>query len=67
MLDAIEKGLPDGSFAQPVNLGPPVSTEFHEGDTHVAPDESYLILSSVRPAGLGQNDLYVSFREPDGD
>jgi len=58
--------LPDGSFAEPENLGPPVNTEFHEGDTFVAPDESYLILSSQRPGGLGQNDLYVSFRGPDG-
>ncbi len=58
--------LPDGRFAEPVNLGPPVNTEFPEGDTFVAPDESYLILSSERPGGLGQNDLYVSFREPEG-
>ncbi len=56
----------DGSFEEPVNLGPPINTEFHEGDTFVAPDESYLILSSRRPGGLGQNDLYVSFRKPDG-
>jgi len=58
--------LPDGGFAEPENLGPPVSSEFHEGDTFVAPDESYLVLSSRRPGGLGQNDLYVSFRGADG-
>lgn len=56
----------DGGFEEPVNLGPPVNTEFHEGDTFVAPDESYLILSSSRPGGFGQNDLYVSFRAADG-
>jgi len=58
--------LQDGGFREPVNLGPSINTEFHEGDTFVAPDESYLILSSRRPGGLGQNDLYVSFRGPDG-
>jgi Tol biopolymer transport system component len=58
--------LQDGGFDDPVNLGPSINTEFHEGDTFVAPDESYLILSSRRPGGLGQNDLYVSFMEPDG-
>ncbi len=58
--------LQDGSFEEPVNLGPSINTEFHEGDTFVAPDESYLILSSRRPGGLGQNDLHISFREPDG-
>jgi hypothetical protein len=56
----------DGSFEEPVNLGPPISTEFHEGDTFVSADESYLILSSIRPGGLGENDLYVSFRQEDG-
>ncbi|MHA2123477.1 MAG: TolB family protein [Promethearchaeota archaeon] len=58
--------LQDGSFEEPVNLGPSINTEFHEGDTFVAPDESYLILSSRRPGGLGQNDLYVSFQKPNG-
>ena len=57
---------PGGSFAEPVNLGPPINTEASEGDTYVAPDESYLILSSRRPDGMGQSDLYVSFRGTDG-
>ncbi len=58
--------LADGSFAEPVSLGPPVNTEASEGDTYVAPDESYLIVASRRPDGLGQADLYISFREADG-
>ena len=56
----------DGGFEEPVNLGTSINTEFHEGDTFVAPDESYLVLSSSRPGGLGQNDLYVSFRDEGG-
>lgn len=58
--------LGDGSFAAPVNLGPEINTEFNEGDTYVAPDESYLIVSSRRPGGLGDADLYVAFRQADG-
>jgi hypothetical protein len=58
--------LADGSFAEPVNVGPPVSTEHHEGDTYVAPDESSLIVSSRRPGTLGMGDLFVAFRQPDG-
>ncbi len=58
--------LPDGTFAEPVNLGPPINTEQSEGDTYVAPDESYLIVTARRPDGLGQGDLYISFREEDG-
>jgi hypothetical protein len=58
--------LAAGGFAEPVNIGPPINTEHSEGDTFVAPDESYLILTSTRPGGLGQGDLYVSFRGKDG-
>jgi hypothetical protein len=58
--------LPDGSFAEPVNVGLHINSEFGTGDTFVAPDESYLILSSRRPGGSGNGDLFVSFREEDG-
>jgi hypothetical protein len=58
--------LADGSFGEPVNIGPPVNSEFGTGDTFVAPDESYLIFSSRRPAGLGNGDLHVSFRQEGG-
>jgi hypothetical protein len=58
--------LADGGFAEPVNIGPPVNSEFGTGDTFVAPDESYLIFSSTRPGGFGQGDLYVCFRREDG-
>jgi hypothetical protein len=58
--------LADGSFAEPVNLGSPVNSEGGEGDTFVAPDESYLIVTSRRPGGIGRGDLYVSFRREGG-
>jgi hypothetical protein len=56
----------DGSFDEPVNLGPPVNSEHSEGDTYVAPDESWLVVTSRRPGGVGNGDLYVSFRQDDG-
>lgn len=57
---------PDGSFEPPKNLGPPINSEHGTGDTCLAPDESYLIVSSRRPDGLGRGDLHVSFRRADG-
>ncbi len=57
---------PDGSFAEPVNLGPPVNSPGREGDAFVAPDESYVVFTARRPDGRGQGDLYVSFRTADG-
>lgn len=58
--------LADGSFDEPVNLGPPVNSEHSEGDTYVSPDESWLIVTSRRPGGMGGGDLYVSFRDDEG-
>jgi hypothetical protein len=57
---------PDGGFDPPVSLDAPINTELSKGDTFVAPDESYIILSSRRPGGHGSGDLYVSFRGDDG-
>ena len=58
---------PDGSFEEPLNVGAPINTDGLEGDVYVAPDESYLIVSARRPGGLGQSDLYISFRDGGGN
>jgi hypothetical protein len=59
--------LSDGTFGEPVNVGPPVNSSHGVGDTVVAPDERFMILASSRPGGHGAGDLYVSFRKPDGN
>ncbi|HVS64697.1 MAG TPA: hypothetical protein VMT85_14475 [Thermoanaerobaculia bacterium] len=58
--------LGDGGFAEPVNLGPPINTEHDEGDSAIGPDDGYVVFTSNRPGGLGNGDLYVSFRDQDG-
>lgn len=58
--------LADGSFAAPVLVPAPINSELGIGDTWVAPDESYMVLTARRPPNLGAGDLYVSFRRPDG-
>lgn len=58
--------LPDGSFAEPVNVGAPINHALGIGDTFVAPDESYMVLSSRRTPSQGESDLFVSFRLADG-
>ena len=57
-----------GGFAEPVNLGPPVNTEYNEGNSFVAPDESYILFARWgMPASLdGGKGLYISFRKEDG-
>ena len=55
-----------GKYQKPVNLGQKLNTEYHEWDTYIAPDESYMIYCSTMPGGLGSDDLYVTFRQKDG-
>jgi pimeloyl-ACP methyl ester carboxylesterase len=59
----------DGEYAPPVRLEGGVNSG--HGDAHpcIAPDESFIIFDSRRPGSLGgewDDDLYVSFRNPDG-
>jgi ankyrin repeat protein len=58
--------LAEGQLGRAENLGSPINTDRWEFDPFIAPDESYLIFSSNRPGGLGDSDLYVSFRGADG-
>lgn len=52
----------NGNYQQPVNLGYPINTKADEGNSFIAPDESYMIFSSDGNAsGFGQSDLYISF------
>lgn len=57
----------DGRYLQPERLRGDVNTDHYEADVFVSPDESYLIFSSNgRADGIGDGDLYVSFRSEDG-
>jgi len=58
--------LNNGKYEEPVNLGGILNTEYHEWDTYIAPDESYMIFCSMMPGGLGEDDLYITFRQDDG-
>jgi hypothetical protein len=57
--------LVEGRFARP-EKGSPINSEVSDFDPYVAPDESYIIFASDRPGGLGNADLYISFRTKDG-
>jgi len=67
-------GLPDiwrarpaaGGYAPAECLPPPVNSAGFEGDTLVAPDESYLIVSTSRDPQSDQADLFLSFPGPKG-
>jgi len=56
----------DGTFAEPVPVGPPIRSEAGIGDTFVTPDEHTMVFSSRRQPSQGRGDLFVSFRPAGG-
>ena len=58
--------LIDGKYTEPERVSDKINSRFHDFDPFVAPDESYLIFSSIRPGDLGNGDLYISFRDKNG-
>lgn len=66
--DIYKSQLVDGKYAQPKNLGPAINTKYLEHDPFIARDESYIVFTSVdRPEGFGTGDLYISFRQENGN
>ena len=49
-------------YGEPEALPAPINSGHDESNHWIAPDQSYLIFLSNRPGGLGQADLYISFR-----
>jgi hypothetical protein len=65
--DIYRARLVDGKYVEAELLPEPVNSPDFEGDTLVAPDESYVIVSTMRREdNIGQSDLYISFRAEDG-
>lgn len=66
----IHRAEPDGQggFLEPVNLGAGVNAPQFEADVLVAPDERWVVFVSFhRPGGVGHGDLYISYRDADGE
>lgn len=57
----------NGIFQKPYRLGRTINTEAYEADVFIAPDESYIIFCSIRPEGLGNGDLYISYKQENGE
>lgn len=64
--DIYSASLENDSADKAFRLGDAVNSDAYESDVFIAPDESYLIFSSVRKGGYGKGDLYISFKNPDG-
>ncbi len=49
-------------WSEPVNLGPPINTEFNEFHAAISADELSIFFSTTRPGGFGGLDLWVAQR-----
>ena len=56
-----------GAFEPSEKLIDAINTEHYEADVFVSPDEQYIIFCSERPGGLGKGDLYISFKDNNGN
>jgi len=57
----------NGVYDEPEFVITATDSEGRVGDTYIAPDESYLIVSCwYMPQNKGQSDLYISFQKMDG-
>ncbi len=57
----------NGVFQTPTALSNSINTEDYEADVFISPDESYIIFCSTRENGFGQGDLYLSFKDSQGN
>jgi Tol biopolymer transport system component len=56
-----------GKYTKPERVSDSINSSNWDFDPYIAPDESYLIFSSVnREGGYGGSDLYISSRNKDG-
>ncbi len=57
----------NGAYLTPVKLSGAVNTSENELHPYISPDESYLIFDAERSEGFGNNDLYITFKDKNGD
>jgi hypothetical protein len=64
--EILTSDLENGTYAEPKKLGDTINTEWHEWDPCISPDGKILVFCSKKPGGLGEDDLYVSFKDDNG-
>ena len=60
--DIADDQLAYGPWSAPVNLGPVINTSFIDADPAISKDGLSLYISTDRPGGLGDLDIWVSQR-----
>lgn len=64
--DIYKSAQKGNEFMIPVKLDSNINTQRYEADVFISPNEDYIIFCAIRKDGLGQGDLYISFKNEDG-
>ena len=59
--------LVNGEREAPKELSEVINSGSQMAHPFIAPDESYLIWDAIRDEGFGDSDIYISFRDKDGE
>ncbi len=59
--------LENGNYLSPTKLPDSINTKRYEADVFIAPDESYIIFCSAKRSGYGSGDLYINFKNENGE
>lgn len=66
--DLFESALEGTMWGDPVSFGKNVNTkDFHESSACYSPDGNALYFVSDKPGGLGEHDIYISYRDEKGN
>ncbi len=58
----------NGAYTSPKSVGTGINTDGYEFNAFVSPDESFMIYTCYnRSGGLGSGDLYISFKNDNGE
>ena len=58
----------NNSYSEPKNLGEAINSEGYEFNAFIAPNEDFLLFTGYnRKDGLGSGDLYISYRNKEGN
>jgi Tol biopolymer transport system component len=62
-MNLLKAEIKNGNYTEPVLLPFNINSVDYEDGPYIAPDESFLIMESQRPEGIGGSlDLYISFK-----
>lgn len=56
----------NGRYSEPTVLGRNINTKWDEWDPAVSADGKTLLFCSKKPSGMGEDDIYVSFKDENG-